>query len=547
MASPKEGILQYLLGVGEATSLSIAKNLGLRGAKQVNPTLYALEKQGEVVRNVEASPPTWELSSHRKERMERNVKAKEVSSGQSATNANEGCSVFVPSPTSSIPGLEPLPRQEGSSDNGQSETTSAFTLPQAKEPSEGQWATDDIPEFLNTIRRETDAVRAHPQANNMGIVAVSLAAPPPQNFLGKLQEVKLKNPVSGLMEYAQFIGESCEFLLLDQSGPSHDPRFRMQVMLSGKLFPVAEASSKKVAKKDAAAAALRVLAAEIQGGPGSGEEGATASVGQATGLLSDSGSLEDMLRADNEEGMRTSDGARQPLSRSLPGGKNPVSVLMEYSQRSGNSIEFIVTGQAGPPHDPRFMYQVKIGETLFPEASAPSKKAARQLAAEEAVKELMADGRLQSNKPHFPLGTSNDEEAFGNRVCLCPSTADAQQPPEAGVETLSTISTTMQFLVCWSMQELVGLLRRSDLWTSLDQPMNQSSRTRLNLVGAGFLPSVLPTRSRANRAADAALRILIGEAEKAARTGELIPAELPVSGSTLHDQIAMLSHQRFNR
>lgn len=46
----------------------------------------------------------------------------------------------------------------------------------------------------------------------------------------------------------------------------------------------------------------------------------------------------------------------------------------------------------------RFMYRVKVGESLFSEASAPSKKAARQLAAEEAVKELMADGRLQVNK-----------------------------------------------------------------------------------------------------------------------------------------------------
>lgn len=46
----------------------------------------------------------------------------------------------------------------------------------------------------------------------------------------------------------------------------------------------------------------------------------------------------------------------------------------------------------------RFMYKVKVGESLFSEASAPSKKAARQLAAEEAVKELMADGRLQLNK-----------------------------------------------------------------------------------------------------------------------------------------------------
>lgn len=44
------------------------------------------------------------------------------------------------------------------------------------------------------------------------------------------------------------------------------------------------------------------------------------------------------------------------------------------------------------------MYRVKVGENLFSEVSAPSKKAARQLAAEEAVKELMAEGRLQLNK-----------------------------------------------------------------------------------------------------------------------------------------------------
>ncbi|KAJ0065987.1 hypothetical protein NL108_001211 [Boleophthalmus pectinirostris] len=450
-------------------------------------------------------------------------------------------------PSSSVPGLEPLPPQAGSSDNGHREAASAFTLPQAKEPSEGQWATDEIPEYLNTIRRETQ--RANPQANNMGIVAVSLAAPPPQNFWGKLQEVKLKNPVSGLMEYAQFIGESCEFLLLDQSGPSHDPRFRMQVMLSGKLFPVAEASSKKVAKKDAAAAALRVLAAEMQGGPGSGEEGGTANMGQATGLFSDSGSLEDMLGADGGEEMRTSDGARQPLSRSLPGGKNPVSVLMEYSQRSGNSIEFIVTGQAGPPHDPRFMYQVKIGETLFPEASAPSKKAARQLAAEEAVKELMADGRLQSNKPHFPLGTSNDEEAFGNPCLpLPPLTADALRAAhEAGVGDLinylnnNAVSGLLEYARARGFAAEIRLVDQSG-------PAHEPKFTYQAKLGGRWFPPVCASNKKQGKqeAADAALRILIGEAEKAARTGELIPAELPVSGSTLHDQIAMLSHQRFN-
>lgn len=44
------------------------------------------------------------------------------------------------------------------------------------------------------------------------------------------------------------------------------------------------------------------------------------------------------------------------------------------------------------------MFRVMVGERLFPVASAPSKKAARQLAAEEAVKALMGDGLLHVNK-----------------------------------------------------------------------------------------------------------------------------------------------------
>lgn len=66
--------------------------------------------------------------------------------------------------------------------------------------------------------------QAAEQSLAVGTVAVSVAAPPPPNLWAKLQEVRLKNPVSGLMEYAQFLGQNCEFLLLDQSGPSHDPR-----------------------------------------------------------------------------------------------------------------------------------------------------------------------------------------------------------------------------------------------------------------------------------------------------------------------------------
>ncbi|KAM6995706.1 double-stranded RNA-specific adenosine deaminase [Tautogolabrus adspersus] len=571
MTEQKERILQYLLLSREATALVIAKNVGLRSAMQVNPTLYALEKQGEVIRNGEVNPPTWELSNHRRERMERSLKVAQSTPAEEVRmpleNSKGGGSMFQSSsPLPSLPGLEPMPLSENwIPEQSQRELVSksqssclapSSSLCQDEETTEGQWATDDIPEFLNTIRKETDAGRlAAEKTNAVGTVAVSLAAPPPQNLWGKLQELRLKNPVSGLMEYAQYLGQNCEFLLLDQSGPSHDPRFRMQVMLNGKLFPVAEASSKKTAKKDAAAATLRVLIREMQGGASMGEVGNTASMDQVMDLLPDtSGPAEGTggfggSGSSSEEAM--TEGPRQPLSRSLPGGKNPVSVLMEYSQRSGNPIEFIITRQAGPPHDPRFMYRVKVGESLFPEASAPSKKAARQLAAEEAVKELMSDGRLQLNKPQLPLGSSSDTEGSSSgTACLSlpPLTADELRVAhEAGVGDLinhlnnNAVSGLLEYARARGFAAEIRLVGQSG-------PAHEPKFTYQAKLGGRWFPPVCASNKKQGKqeAADAALRVLIGEAERAARTGELIPAELPVSGSTLHDQIAMLSHQRFN-
>ncbi|XP_047454778.1 double-stranded RNA-specific adenosine deaminase [Mugil cephalus] len=603
MADQKSLILQYLLNSGEATALVIAKNVGFRSAKQVNPTLYALEKQGEVVKNGEVNPPTWELSFRRREKMERSLKAAQSTPAQGgqmevepSRGDDEGGSIFLPSAlpplpgfeslphpqswkaaentttaggpmemetsrdaeergstflSSSLPqltGLEPLPLPEGWM-QGHNEVRPSFSSCKDEETSEGQWATDEIPEYLNAIRKATDAEKA----KDMGTVAVSLAAPPPQNLWAKLQEVRLKNPVSGLMEYAQYLGQNCEFLLLDQTGPSHDPRFRMQVMLNGRTFPIAEASSKKVAKKDAAAATLRILIGEMQGGTCTGDEGNATSIDQGIEPLPEtSGAVENMgaiYGSSNVEGI--AEGLRQPLSRSLPGGKNPVSVLMEYSQRSGNPIEFVIIGQAGPPHDPRFMYRVKVGDNLFAEASAPSKKAARQLAAEEAVKELMADGKLQLNKPQLPLGTSSDSDG-GASGTACPSlpplTADELRAAhEAGVGDLinhlnnNAVSGLLEYARARGFAAEIRLVGQSG-------PPHEPKFTYQAKLGGRWFPPVCASNKKQGKqeAADAALRVLIGEAERAARTGELIPAELPVSGSTLHDQIAMLSHQRFN-
>ncbi|CAM4700259.1 unnamed protein product [Leuciscus chuanchicus] len=574
----KEKILQYLYEVGMGNSLVIAKNLGLRSAKQVNPTLYAMEKQGDVRRNTEVTPPTWSLSAHRQEKMDRQRKAaatakRDVNSAEMLNLATEGIAdvasakleaddVFdfsgdigaVPmdggenplvemldnnnifgNTEVDMPGLEPIPPKP----SDLSSSTFRYFQPPPHQFSyyqdtasnggeRSQWASDDIPEFLNTIRSE---------------VAISLAAPPPpaqsleSSRFQKLKEARSKNPVSGLMEFAQHLGHTCEFLLLEQSGPSHDPRFRMQVMLDGRRFPPAEGSNKKVAKKDAAAITLKILWKEMKGADGDEEEEPSIEGAESTTDLSD-----DMLGG--------TDTPPQALSRSLPGGKNPVSVLMEHSQRSGHAIQFIKTGQEGPPHDPRFMFRVKVGDRLFQEASAPSKKAARQLAAEEAVKELMGDGLLHLNKPpgnFFALGENEPQPAIPACPSLPPLTAsELQAAHEAGVGDLinhlnnNAVSGLLEYARARGFAAEIRLVGQSGL-------SHEPKFTYQAKLGGRWFPAVCASNKKQGKqeAADAALRVLIGEAEKAARTGELTP-ELPVSGSTMHDQIAMLSHQRFN-
>lgn len=45
--------------------------------------------------------------------------------------------------------------------------------------------------------------------------------------------------------------------------------------------------------------------------------------------------------------------APTPPQPTLLSGKNPISALMEYAQKSGSVCEFQLLSQEGPPHDPK--------------------------------------------------------------------------------------------------------------------------------------------------------------------------------------------------
>lgn len=118
MPEQKELVLNHLFSSGETTALCIAKNLGFKTAKQINPTLYSLERQGDVIKHGEVTPPTWELATHRRERMERSLKAAQsaaTSEAKMETENEGGGSVLVLQPAATLlpaPNLHHLPLQD---------------------------------------------------------------------------------------------------------------------------------------------------------------------------------------------------------------------------------------------------------------------------------------------------------------------------------------------------------------------------------------------------------------------------------------------------
>nr|XP_033780664.1 double-stranded RNA-specific adenosine deaminase isoform X2 [Geotrypetes seraphini] len=567
MSEMKEKILDYLFDSPESTSNSIAKNIGLIGTntRQVNHVLYNLEKQGDVYRQGTA-PPKWSLSDKKRERMQMKKKASEApdeeeeivaavvctempdtveneAMGEDLNVGNEGMWEELNVGNEAMGeelnvgreamgeelnvGIEAM-REELNVENVESAREEVISSVLGKRPRKirflkksnydnfenGKWATDEIPEDLNSINKETDEMQSIMEGPSD-----EFESGQEMSHLDKLTACLEKNPVSGLIEFSQYSSQHCEFVLLNQSGPSHDPRFKFQAVVNGRKFPAVEASSKKIAKKEAAAIALKILLREAEGGPETEEV-----------------EMSEAAQVDAEPGVQ----------QMLSSGKNPISILMEHSQKSGNACEFQLLSQEGPAHDPKFTYCAKIGDQTYPTVVANSKKLAKLMAADAAVRVLRGDSAT-IQYPEKPLveGQSLDSSILISEV------------PELTQEELKAAKTTSvgELIKYLNTNPVSGLLEYSRAngfaaeFKLVDQsgPPHDPKFVFQAKVGGRWFPAVSAHNKKQAKqeAADAALRILIGEAEKAARTGESI-TELPVSGSTTHDQLAMLSHQRYN-
>lgn len=239
MAEIKERICEYLFQAFGSSALNLAKNIGLTKARDVSAVLIDLERQGDVYRQG-TTPPIWHLTDKKRERIQIKRNMNSVPETTQAAVPETKRSVEPPACNSAVPEASdsaPAPDVK----NGQGLVLKLESRPEAVTPEpvtlkppvhdngpsragyvdfeNGQWATDDIPDDLNSIRAAPGEFRAIMEMPSFYSHGWPRCSP-----YKKLTECQLKNPVSGLLEYAQFASQSCEFHLLEQSGPPHEPR-----------------------------------------------------------------------------------------------------------------------------------------------------------------------------------------------------------------------------------------------------------------------------------------------------------------------------------
>uniref|UniRef100_A0A6I8N4Y9 Adenosine deaminase RNA specific n=1 Tax=Ornithorhynchus anatinus TaxID=9258 RepID=A0A6I8N4Y9_ORNAN len=490
MAETREKICAHLFGAGALSALTLAKGIGLTRARDVNPALYYLERQGDVCREG-LTQPRWALTEKKRERM--------CIKREAAAPASPG----APAPA---PGLE-NGRRPGA---GPGEDGDAGAPPAAED---GRWASDDIPDSLNMIRPPVAA------AEPPGSIAQLGFPPPPQpSPLEKLTACRKKNPVSGvLMEHVQKAGGTCEFRLLAQEGPAHDPKFEYCVMVGSRVFPSAIANSKKVAKQMAAEAAVKAL-----------QDDPEAAAGPPEPMVPPLGTP--LFGAENQP-RRVGQ-----LIKYL--NANPISGLFEYARSSGFAAEFKLVNQSGPPHDPKFIYQAKVGGRWFPAVSAHSKKQGKQVAADAALRVLIGETEMEERR-----GAAGLPEVTGPRPSRGAATTSGgdqkrgggARQPQPGRRKGPASRPGSAAPPLRDLGPVPSVPRASAPSPGKRGSRRGAPRGRERPGRAGRAP---PCRGETGRGCPRG----VGEG----RPVTPVTPQLPLGGSTVHDQIAMLSHKCFN-
>uniref|UniRef100_A0AAQ5BGJ3 Adenosine deaminase RNA specific n=1 Tax=Homo sapiens TaxID=9606 RepID=A0AAQ5BGJ3_HUMAN len=176
MAEIKEKICDYLFNVSDSSALNLAKNIGLTKARDINAVLIDMERQGDVYRQG-TTPPIWHLTDKKRERMQikRNTNSVPETAPAAIPETKRNAEFLTCNiPTSNASnnmvttekvenGQEPVikleNRQEARPEPARLKPPVHYNGPSKAgyvDFENGQWATDDIPDDLNSIRAAPD-------------------------------------------------------------------------------------------------------------------------------------------------------------------------------------------------------------------------------------------------------------------------------------------------------------------------------------------------------------------------------------------------------
>ena len=294
-------ILDYMKQEGKPCQvLQLARVLGYRTKKEVNPTLYHLQTLGRIYK-LHDHPPTWKMrsstGSYDAHPSPSNVVAPPPPTGVNLHTRDKQYPQSTPETTNpsshSVQASKPPPLMASSlvgAPQKRKWEERSVTFDQGFEsiapPIFKGYDTDSSQEDLRS------SAMPAPFSQPRTLPQSSFPRSDPSTQSGSAQVLNKvtfsainKNPVSTLNEYAQKNNMAVTFELIRQ-GRGNRPCFEMAAKVGSRLFPSVTASNTKDARREAADLALRTILGQSAKGSGSSQPGEFRMTQAAPGGLS---------------------------------------------------------------------------------------------------------------------------------------------------------------------------------------------------------------------------------------------------------------------
>ncbi|XP_078666178.1 uncharacterized protein LOC144908459 isoform X6 [Branchiostoma floridae x Branchiostoma belcheri] len=344
-------------------SNDLAKMVGFRTKKEINPTLFAMQRKG-LVKKVNDVPPLWQV-----------VEAARL------TN-------LPPSPVSMEAGDTPL--ETSTATNSSRSSPSSFTVDTALQML-GAPAQPSVQPAERDLALETLIELA--KRENQKTTSLDLA-----KALG-FQTKKDINPTLYALQNKGFVAK------INDCPPC------WTILAAGK----AHMSQRSIMENTASGAP----APNFQDGRSVNGTGQFAVPPSPPGLVQQNSAFQANPNQAGQGGEATNGG---PVERQAAPvlnnetfaalNKNPISALMEYAQSRHVKASIEVIAETGPPHNPRFTMAAVVGGRQFPAVIAKAKKDGKREAADVALRTLISEGHLQlPQKPPTPKNNGSSQPA----------------------------------------------------------------------------------------------------------------------------------------